>query len=89
MTNNPHTPAPSLRMPRQVAGVNRHGSATGATTDGGVDPAILPLLAGAALPWLLAQQPVQDVLGSAWNTVSGGIGDAVSSIGDFFSGLFS
>lgn len=92
MSNNPYPTTPSLRMPRQTAGVNRHGAATGAATDGGVDPAILPLLAGAALPWLLAQQPVQDVLGSISSTL-GGLADSagswLSGAADTIGGWFS
>ncbi|WP_410565952.1 hypothetical protein [Amycolatopsis sp. cmx-4-61] len=72
----PSTPA--LRMPRQSAGIDRHGRATAALAgDSGVEPAILPVLLGGLLSSLLTTQPVQDT-----------IGDVVSGIGDFFSGLF-
>jgi hypothetical protein len=74
--------APTLRMPRQSAGIDRTAGATAAGTDGGVEPAI-PL--GAVLPLLLSLPPVQDALGGVIDIV----GNAVSSVGDFFSGLFS
>jgi hypothetical protein len=86
MTNSPNTTVPSLRMPRQAAGVNRHGRATGATSDGGVEPAILPLAAAAAaLPYIMQIPVVQQTVDDAKDWVSG----AISDIGDFFSGLFS
>ncbi|MEV7095423.1 hypothetical protein AB0M80_21525 [Amycolatopsis sp. NPDC051045] len=70
--------APALRMPRQSAGIDRHGSSTAALGgDSGVEPAILPVLLGGLLTSLLTSDPVQ-------NTIS----DVVDGIGDFFSGLF-
>ena len=71
----PNTMAgPALRMPRQSAGVDRQSRGVpGGTGDGGLEPAILPILP--LLGSLASLPPVQNALSSVASTVGGWLSD--------------